>query len=167
MADPRWRDLWPPAARPICRNSHEKARTIMRTMGIMGTMIKRCLSGILLLALVGVLCSSRSSNPIDDRGYYKGVCLKGKVFYVDDPYEPYDFGAYLVEKKVAADLWVWDCAMNQITRPGDWAEVNRREDADFTVHLMGSADTFLLGRQPDFYICFVKKYREAGVNPFR
>ena len=130
-------------------------------------MIKRCLYTVVMVLLVVGLCSSRSSNPIDSHGCYKGVCLKGKVFYVDDPYEPYDFGAYLVEKKAAADLWVWDCAMNQVSNPGDWAEVSRRQDADFTIHLMGSADTFLLGRQPDFYICFVRKYCEAGVNLFR
>ncbi|MBR1386946.1 MAG: hypothetical protein IJ553_00870 [Alloprevotella sp.] len=125
--------------------------------------LKPFLKGSLILVCAVLLCSSRSANPIDDQGRYKGVCLKGNVYISQDPYDDSAFKAYCCTLPDDADLYVYFVESGVRRRPGHWTIVRHREDADFCVYLMGSFEYEFLHIDKDFNVYAVDNWHDAGV----
>ena len=125
--------------------------------------LKYLLNASLMLVCTVVLCSSRSANPIDRYGNYKGVCLKGYVYFSNDPYDDDAFKAYCRDVPDFADLNVFFVQSGVHSKPGHWSIVRHRKDADFSIYLMGSFDYEVLHIKPDFNIYIVDNWRHAGV----
>ena len=127
--------------------------------------MKRLFKYVLTVVCVLLLCSSRSSNPIDEYGRYKGVTLRGNVYFTESWTDTKAFKVFDAVHPSSADLYVHLTVDESVSsRLGHWNYVRDPEYADFQVYLMGTYDTNVLGLKPDFHVYLVDKLDEAGVK---